>query len=136
MVNMTALTLFPYFLTAICGLLAIFGICVKITKVKYQKVHSILNFIGNNTLSILTWHMSAFLIVSKLIICCYNLNPRRLAEFPVIKEYASGYWGGVYFIVSMFVCCVIIYMGKLLNLRLLLPFHLRNTLSIRNRFLL
>ena len=54
------------------------GICTKA-----------LDFIGKNTLTILTWHFLAFKLVSLSIIGIYDLPIERLAEFPVIKEYSQ-----------------------------------------------
>lgn len=54
------------------------GICAKI-----------LDFIGKNTLTILTWHFLAFKLVSLMIIGIYDLPIERLAEFPVITEYSQ-----------------------------------------------
>lgn len=118
MVSITTSTLIPYYMTSVCGVLATFGICIKISDAKISKVTNILNFIGNNTISILTWHMTAFLIISLLIVCLYNLDPKRLAEFPVIREYAETYWGFVYFIVSMLICCGITYTNRLASSKL------------------
>lgn len=115
MVSITTYMMIPYFLTAICGLLAIFGVCTKIANAKTSKVTNILHFIGNNTLSILTWHMTAFLLVSLLIINIYELDTKRLAEFPVIEEYAESYYGFLYFIVSMLACCAIAYISRHLS---------------------
>ena len=118
MVSITILTIVPYFLTAICGSLAIFGLCCRISNVKKSKVANVLHFVGNNTLSVLTWHMTAFLMVSLLIVYFYNLDPKRLAEFPVIKEYAETYWGFIYFIVSILICAIIALVGRFFSSKL------------------
>lgn len=112
MVCFTISTIIPYILTAMCGLLAVFGICMMLTKIGNKYIDNALLFIGNNTLSILTWHMTAFVLINLLIIRFYNLDPKRLAEFPVIKEYAGTYWGVVYFVVAMLACSIIAYMGR------------------------
>ena len=70
------------------------GICAKA-----------LDFIGKNTLTILTWHFLAFKLVSLLIIDIYDLPIERLAEFPVITEYSKQGWWIAYFIIAMVVTC-------------------------------
>lgn len=65
----------------------------------------VLTFIGKHTLTILTWHFLAFKLVSLLIIRIYGLPIERLAEFPVIREYAVQGWWAAYFVVAMGVTC-------------------------------
>ena len=57
---------------------------------------ALLVYVGDNTLPILTWHFLAFKLVSVLIICSYGLPVERLAEFPVISEYAAKGWAWAY----------------------------------------
>lgn len=73
---------------------------------------NILNYIGKNTLTILTWHFLTFKIVSLVIISIYDLPIARLAEFPVITEYSQQGWWIAYFIVAMVVTCGIAYCNK------------------------
>lgn len=57
------------------------------------KIAIALRFVGKNTLTILTWHFLSFKLVSLFIIALYSLPIGRLAEFPVISEYAQqGWW--------------------------------------------
>lgn len=77
----------PYLVTSIIGLLAIFYLSKNIASYK-GICKGWLVYIGNNTLTILTWHMLSFKIVSLLIINIHGLSIRRLAEFPVIEEYS------------------------------------------------
>lgn len=62
-----------------------------------------LEFIGQNTLTILTWHFLSFKVVSLIIIKIYDLPIERLSEFPVISEYATKGWWVAYFIMAMLV---------------------------------
>ena len=55
-------------------------------------------YVGNNTLTVLTWHFLCFKIVSLIIIQLYNLPIEQLACFPIIPEYAS--WWLIYFVVG------------------------------------
>lgn len=70
---------------------------------------NVLNYIGKNTLTILTWHFLTFKIVSLVIISIYDLPIARLAEFPVIYEYAEQGWWIAYFCVAITTCCGLIY---------------------------
>ena len=92
----------PYMLTATVGLLAVFYVS-KIIEKCHNKGCALLVYIGNNTLTILTWHMLSFKIVSLLIILIYELPIARMAEFPVIEEYSKQGWFFLYFIVGVLV---------------------------------
>lgn len=82
----------PYVLTALLGSLMVFGISRRLS-VHDNWLERFLVFIGDNTLDILTWHFLSFKLVSLLLIWIYGLDIRRLAEFPVIEEYAyQGWW--------------------------------------------
>lgn len=61
----------------------------------------VLEYMGNNTLPILTWHFLSFKLVTLLIIEYYGLCNDRMAEFPVIYEYANQGWFVAYFIVGV-----------------------------------
>lgn len=89
-----------YFMTAIGGLLAVWSISSLIEK-RQSKIRNLLVFIGNNTLTILTWHFLCFKIVSLAIILIYGLPITRLAEFPVIVEFTTQGWFIVYFIIGI-----------------------------------
>ena len=90
----------PYTLMATSGILATFYLAQLMGKNKYI-VKSILVYIGNNTLTILTWHFLSFKLVSLVIILMYQLPIARLAEFPVITEYSIKGWFVLYFLVGV-----------------------------------
>ena len=58
--------------------------------------------IGNNTLTILTWHFLCFKIVSLIITFAEQLPVGQLADFPVISDYSRQGWFVMYFIVGLF----------------------------------
>jgi len=88
----------PFMITAICGSISLYGICQKIDDLNIKRMSSFLHFVGNNTLTILTWHFSFFALVSFLIVNIYGLNFLRIGEFPVIVEYSNQGWMLVYFL--------------------------------------
>lgn len=91
MLNYNSGNMFPYFMCAVLGVLAIF--CISEYLLKLNKVAEILMYIGNHTMPILTWHFLSFKLVSLLIISIYDLPIEKLACFPIMKEYSSGgYW--------------------------------------------
>lgn len=94
----------PYIVTAVLGTWAVYSLpWNRLT----GRVANLMQFIGNNTLTVLTWHFLAFKLVSLLIIYVYGLPMARLAEFPVITDYAvQGLWVA-YFLVAMTVTCAI-----------------------------
>ena len=66
-------------------------------------------YIGNNTLTILTWHFLTFKLVSIIIIWKYSLPVARLAEFPVIEEATYKLWWVVYFLAGVLIPIFLIY---------------------------
>lgn len=60
-----------------------------------------MKFIGEHTLEILTWHFLCLKIVSLVVIGLYGLPVNRLAEMPIIGEYANKGWFIAYFIVGV-----------------------------------
>ena len=63
---------------------------------KFPKISRILVYIGDNTMSVLTWHFLCFVAVSLAIIRIHGLPVKAIASFPVIAEYASKGWWIVY----------------------------------------
>ena len=101
----------PYIITAVLASWSFYSLFDKM-KSSQGICAKVLDFIGKNTLTILTWHFLAFKLVSLLIIGVYGLPIERLAEFPVITEYSQQGWWIVYFIVAMVVACGIAYCNK------------------------
>lgn len=94
----------PYIVTAVLGTWAVYSLpWNRLTGC----AANLMQFIGNNTLTVLTWHFLAFKLVSLLIIFVYGLPIARLAEFPVITDYTVRGWWVAYLLVAMAVTCVI-----------------------------
>jgi fucose 4-O-acetylase-like acetyltransferase len=89
-----------YYLVAICGTLMIYSVSNKICQ-NESWIKRTLTFIGENTLTILTWHFLCFKIVSILIIAIYGLPIKQLAEFPVIREYSQDGWFLAYLFIGV-----------------------------------
>lgn len=103
----------PYFVTAI---LATWSVYTLLTYVKGENmVTRFLTFVGNNTLTILTWHFLMFKVVSLVIVCAYDQPIERIAEFPVILEYAVKGWWAVYAMVSLAICCGLAYCNRFIK---------------------
>lgn len=96
----------PYFLTAVLGTWSVYSLPWNR---QTGRVAYIAQLIGNNTLSVLTWHFLTFKLVSLTIIYMYNLPIEHLAEFPVITDYAVKGWWLAYFLVAMAVTSAIAY---------------------------
>ena len=87
---------FPfYMLTAVLMSWSIYSLFDRYAKDRSLRL---LTFIGNNTLTILTWHFLSFKLVSLVIIGIYGLPIARLAEFPIIGEYSTQGWWVLYFL--------------------------------------
>lgn len=99
--------IFPYTLNAVLMTWALYSLFSR-WKETQSVASRFMRFIGENTLTILTWHLLAFKTVSLYIIWHYHLSINRLAEFPTIEEYAFQGWWVVYAVVSIIVCCAII----------------------------
>lgn len=100
-----------YFATAILGTLAVFAIAKVICNYPFS---SLFMSIGNNTLSILTWHFLCFKLASLIIIMMYVLPIDRLSDFPIIKEYAYRGWWALYFVLGIGLPMVIKHMTRTL----------------------
>lgn len=68
-----------------------------------SKIQEYLVYIGNNTLTVLTWHFLCFKLVSLILIIYYKEPIARLAEFPVITEYSRNGWFIIYFLFGIFI---------------------------------
>lgn len=101
--------LLPYIVSAVLGTWAVYSLpWSRLT----GRVASVMQFVGNNTLTVLTWHFLSFKLVSLLIVNIYSLPMARLAEHPVITDYAVQGWWLVYFLVAMVVTCAIAYCNR------------------------
>lgn len=90
----------PYGVTAIIAILAVFYLSKRLAQ-KDNLVKRSFVFIGNNTLTILTWHMLSFKLVSLIIIFVYGLRVEMWAEFPVIEIYSERGWFILYFLIGV-----------------------------------
>lgn len=100
----------PYIPFAIMSTWAIYSLFYNLNI--QGRFASCMKFIGENTLTILTWHFLSFKIVSMLIIRIYHLQLERLSEFPVIMEYSQKGWWTVYFVVALILTCLVGYCNK------------------------
>jgi hypothetical protein len=89
--------LFPHLLTATLATWSFYSVFAKWSSLK----NDLLNYIGTETMTILTWHLLSFKAVSLLIILIYGLPIEQLGEFPVIVEYATNGWWILYFVVGV-----------------------------------
>lgn len=100
----------PYSLSALSGSILTFRLS-KYLVIHYRRIVACRLFVymGNHTLTILTWHFLCFKIVSLLIIKLYNLPIEHLAEFPVIQPCASEGWWVAYVLVGVLIPIVCTY---------------------------
>lgn len=106
MLNYTTWQIIPYSICAIAGTWLFFNIS-KVIANSTSRWKKFMVFVGDNTMTILTWHFLCFKLVSLLIIGVYGLPIERLAEFPIIEEFSS-YWI-LYMMIGVFVPLGIIY---------------------------
>lgn len=88
----------PYIFTALLGTWCIYSI-------PFQRLNTIcktlLDYIGRHTLIILTWHYLCFVLVSYFLVIVYGQSVDRVAQRPVILEYANQGWFIIYTIVGV-----------------------------------
>ena len=89
----------PYVFTGILGSLMVYGLSERLASYN-NWLKRFLEYVGDKTLYILTWHFLSFKLVSLLLIWRYELPVESLAEFPVIEEYACQGWWVIYLIVG------------------------------------
>lgn len=99
-----------FIIAASAGSLMIFGIGERLSKINNGLVRKILVFVGGKTFAVLTWHMSAFKIVTVAIILIYGLEWNRFYDFPVMADYASEGWIIAYFVVGLIVPLSVYYL--------------------------
>lgn len=80
--------IFPYYLLAMIGIIGTFHIAFAMR----GQLANILDFIGQHTLQILTFHFLAFKLVSIFKIYVYGYNWDMLFRFPVIAEKNDFFW--------------------------------------------
>lgn len=73
MLSFTTDKILPYAVCAICGTVMTLNISYYIAT-KEGWIKKMLIYVGNNTLTVLTWHFLCFKIVSLIIIKCYDLS--------------------------------------------------------------
>lgn len=70
----------------------------------------ILNYIGQHTLEILTWHFLLFKAVSFIIVLLNDLPIEQIAYFPTIQEYSRYGWWIVYTVIGVMIPIAMTYL--------------------------
>ena len=104
--------------TGIMGSMIVLKISAYLSKTKLSVV---LDYIGSNTLYVLTFHLLAFKAVSCIKIVQYDMDWKNLLTIPVIEEYNQLYWL-FYSVVGLMVPLMI----QRLIRRTALPFNNKN----------
>lgn len=126
MQRLTWIRIVPYALSALAGTMLVFSLCKWISKIKAENLSKVLIYVGDRTLDILTWHFLCFKVCSLIIIALYALPIARLAEFPVIEEYAYRGWWLAYFIIGTSLSLAIAFLFKCTIYKLLKRLYERN----------
>ena len=87
-IDVSGYDIFIYFTISLIGSIS----TIYIAKHIWGGGMRVMNFIGKNTLNILTFHFLSFKIVSLAVIAAYGLPIKRLAEFPVLAHNSSFLW--------------------------------------------
>ena len=97
----------PAMLVALMGILMLWGLCqwmITASNHLTTRLSNMLNFVGNNTLTILTWHFLCFKVVTLFLIQIYGLPIEQLELLPIIDELAVQGWWLLYSIAGISVC--------------------------------
>ena len=104
----------PYFVTAILTTWSIKSLFEKWNE-QPKWLQSLLRFCGDNTISILAFHLLAFKLVSYLIVLCNNLPIGMVAAHHVIDGYAEAGWWVAYLITGSAIPIGIAYVKKIIK---------------------
>lgn len=97
----------PYILTAVLGTWSVYSLPWERLQ---GSVSQFILFIGNNTLTILTWHFLCFKILSLLLVNLYSLPIGQLAEFPTIIALSKRGWWLAYCITGIALPLLVAYL--------------------------
>lgn len=78
-----------YYVVAMCGTLGFLQVAKLL---RHGKVAAAVNYIGNKTLYILTFHFLCFKPVSLVWLWAHGEPLERLSEFPILAGTDSGLW--------------------------------------------
>lgn len=109
MTDATLPTMLPCMAVAVAGILMLWGICQWLLSMSSRLVtglSAMLEYIGNRTLKVLTWHFLCFKVVTLLIILLYGLPIEHLSALPVLEEQAAEGWWVVYVLSGVMVVCL------------------------------
>lgn len=116
MTDITFTHFLPFTITAILSTWMCFSICrlvhLYIWKYPFSLFQGIFRFIGDNTMTILTWHFLSFKLVSLFLIIKHSLPIEQLAEYPVIKMFDSGFVWIAYSCVGLFIPLLLAVLNK------------------------
>ena len=110
MLSITWQKLIPYYYCAICYILIVKLLCNRLKQDNYST--KIFAYIGNNTLTILTWHFLILRLVSLLIVIIYGLPIKMVGSHPIIASYSDKGWWIVYLTAGIAIPCLIARLHK------------------------
>lgn len=84
--------------------------CFETIEQKCKRRVGWLNYTGQHTLVILTWHFLLFKLVSLLIVSLYGLPIEQIACFPTIQDYSRQGWWLAYTLVGVILPIACIYL--------------------------
>jgi fucose 4-O-acetylase-like acetyltransferase len=94
-----------YFVVSILGCLLVLCLSKHVTLLK-----NFLIFVGQNTLTILTWHLLCFKFINLFKIEYYSMDIRKIACYPFIREPHNLYWLMLYSSVGVFIPLILPYL--------------------------
>lgn len=102
------LRIIPYMITAILGIWCVYTWCTYVHN-EDKCVSRILNFIGENTMVILTWHFLCFKLVSIGGVTILGLPYSKVGMHPIINDCYSGVLWIAYSIIGIAVPLITVY---------------------------
>lgn len=108
MLSMSLTKWIPYTISACVCTISILIIIKHIPRV----LSSHIEFIGNNTLTILTWHFLSFKVVSYALVSLYHLPAKQLAEWPIIHSFEDSFTWVLYLFSGIAIPMTLAYINK------------------------
>ena len=105
-ISMTSCTwklIIPYALFAFLGTLFTLSWSSWFAIEMNARIKRLFIYIGENTLTILTWHFLSFKIMSLVLVFLFSLSLSKLEDFPTIKEYSFQGWWVLYAMIGVMV---------------------------------
>lgn len=110
MLSITWQLLIPYYYCAVCYIIIVKFVCNYLKPDKH--ITKCISYVGNNSLTILTWHFLVLRFVSLLLVYIYGLPIKMVGCHPIIADYSNKGWWIIYLAAGITIPCLIAKLHK------------------------